>query len=327
MDTPIDLETAAADDRLIPFQVGEGDVRGRIARLGPLVERILNVRSYPEPVAVLLGEAAALTALLGASLKFDGKMTLQAKGDGPVRFLVVDYVSGGDMRGLAHVDAARLAEIEALKGESPAPVQALLGAGHLAITLDQGPDMDRYQGIVCVEGDSLADAARTYFDQSEQVPTAVKLAVGRVYRPGAAPAWRAGGIIVQSMPGDGGDRERGEAMAFSEEQEDLWRRASLLLDTTETDELVDPTLTPEELLYRLYNEDGVRVFDDARVRFGCSCNREKIAAVLARYGRAELEDMAEDGVISVACEFCGKSYAFDPETAAAPSDDERAAAS
>lgn len=310
-------ETALrADDTLVPFQVGDSAVRGRLVRLGPLVHDILTRHDYAPAVSALLGEALALTALLGAALKFDGKLIFQAKGDGPVRFLVVDYISDGAMRGYASVDEARLGEVVAVEVGSPSPVAALLGKGHMALTIDQGPDMERYQGVTALEGESLAASALTYFDQSEQIPTAVKLAVGRVQRPGEGEVWRAGGVIAQFMPGEGGARERGEAALMAEEDEEMWRRAALLLDTTEADELIDPTVTPDQLLYRLYNEDGVRVFDPQAVRLHCSCNREKIAAVLAQYKADELQEMAEDGVIKVTCEFCSKTFPFDPAEAA-----------
>ncbi|MEE2690420.1 MAG: Hsp33 family molecular chaperone [Pseudomonadota bacterium] len=295
----------AGDDAILPFQVGDSAVRGRIVRLGPAIDEILRVHPFPANVRELIGEAATLVALMGSALKFDGKLIFQAQGDGPASMLVADYSASGALRAMAK-----------LSGEAPdgaKGLEALLGAGHIALTIDQGPDMERYQGVTPIEGDSLARAAISYFDQSEQIPTAVKLAVGRVYRPGEGETWRAGGVIVQFMPGEGGGRERGEAVLKAPEDRDLWERAAVLLETTQADELLDPDLSAETLLYRLYHEDGVRVFEPKPVRAECSCSADKIAAVLERYGPDELGDMVEDGFIRAACEFCRTEYLFDRE--------------
>ena len=192
----------APDDSILPFQIGDTAVRGRTVRLGPAIDRILSAHGFPDSVSVLVGEAAALVAMMGASLKFDGKLILQAKGDGPVSMLVADYAANGDLRATA-----------SFKEPPPgaAGLRELLGAGHLALTIDQGPDMERYQGVTPLEGTSLASAAAAYFMQSEQIPTAVKLAVGRIERPGGMKQWRAGGVIVQFVPAEGGARERGIA--------------------------------------------------------------------------------------------------------------------
>jgi molecular chaperone Hsp33 len=291
------------DDAVIPFQVGAGAVRGRIVRLGAAIDNILAPHGFDDGVCELLGEAATLTTLMGASLKFDGKLIFQAHGDGEVRLLVADYATGGSLRATASLSART-------KGRGLA---ALMGKGHLALTIDQGPDMERYQAVTPIEGKSLEEAAVAYFDQSEQIPTAVRLAVGKVSRPGAGEVWRAGGVIAQFMPGEGGSRERGEAVLRSTDDEEAWSRASAFLLTTRADELLDPGLSPEGLLYRLFHEDGVRIFDAQSVGAACACNADKIAAVLARYTPEELADLAEDGVIRVSCDFCRRAYLFDPE--------------
>lgn len=290
------------DDIIIPFQVGEGSVRGRIIRLGPAIDAILKAHEFSDGVSELVGEAAALTALMGASLKFDGKLIFQARGDGDVPLVVADYRSEGFIRATASVaDGA---------GDGRG-LGALMGKGNLALTIDQGPDMDRYQGVTPLEGGSLETAAVAYFDRSEQIPTAVRLAVGKVFRPGAGAAWRAGGVIVQFMPGEGGSRERGEATLKSAEDREAWDRAAAFLRSTQADELLDPELAPEDLLYRLYHEDGVRVFEGKPVAASCTCNAEKIAAVLGRYSAEDLTDLADDGTIKVSCEFCRRDYYFD----------------
>lgn len=291
------------DDVIIPFQVGDGAVRGRIVRLGAAIDNILQPHGFPDPASELLGEAAALTALMGASLKFEGKLIFQAQGEGDVKLLVADYVSDGAIRATASVAGAA-----ATRG-----LAALMGKGHLALTIDQGPDMERYQGVTPIEGKTLEEAAVGYFDQSEQIPTAVKLAVGKISRPGEGEAWRAGGVIVQFMPGEGGARERGEASLKSAEDQETWDRAAAFLNTTQADELLDPGLSPEELLYRLYHEDGVRVFEARPIRAACSCSAGKISAVLSRYSAEDLADLSHDGRIKVSCEFCRRDYYFDAE--------------
>lgn len=295
----------AGDDAILPFQVGRTAVRGRTVRLGAAIDRILSAHRFDDPVANLVGEAAALVAMMGSSLKFDGRLVFQAKGDGPVSMLVADYAADGALRATATLSGAPPGDRSGLEG--------LLGAGHLALTIDQGPDMERYQGVTPIEGASLADAASAYFMQSEQIPTAVRLAVGRISRPGAAPAWRAGGVIAQFVPAEGGERVRGETALGSAEDEETWGRASALLMTARADELLDPALAAEELLYRLYHEDGVRVFEPRPVRAACGCGAGKIAAVLERYSREELSGMLEDGAIRVSCEFCRREYLFDAD--------------
>lgn len=292
---------AFRDDFILPFQIGDGSVRGRIVRLGPAIDEILAAHAFGDPASELLGEALALAALMGSSLKFDGKLIFQAQGDGDVRMIVADYTAGGAIRATASIGGAASAR----------GLGALMGKGHLAITIDQGPDMDRYQGVTPIEGVTLEEAAVAYFSQSEQIPTALRLAVGKVVRPGAGEKWRAGGLIVQFMPGERGDRERGEAALRSADDEEAWNRAASFLATTQIDELLDPLLTAEDLLYRLYHEDGVRVFEAQPLRAHCACNAGKISAVLSRYAPEELSGLAEDGRIKVSCEFCRRDYLFD----------------
>jgi len=299
---------ASRDDFILPFQVGDGSVRGRIVRLGAAIDAILGPHGFNDPASELLGEAAALAALMGSSLKFDGKLIFQAQGDGDIKMLVADYASDGAIRATASISGEA-----AHRG-----LGALMGKGHLAITVDQGPDMERYQGVTPIEGRTLEEAAIGYFDQSEQIPTAIRLAVGKVVRPGAGEAWRAGGVIVQFMPGEGGARERGEAALKSFEDEETWNRAASFLNTTQADELLDPALTAEDLLFRLFHEDGVRVFDRKPVSARCSCNSDKIAAVLSRYPAEDLAEIVEDRRIKVSCEFCRRDYYFDAEGKEAP---------
>lgn len=300
-----------ADDAIIPFQIEGTPVRGRVVRLSGSINEILNAHGLPDAASELLGEAAALVAMMGASLKFDGKLIFQAQGDGPVPLLVADYTAGGAMRATAKT-------AEDLPGAQPKPeLGALLGKGSIVMTIDQGADMDRYQGVTPIEGESLAEAAVAYFNQSEQIPTVIKLAVGRVQAPGEEPTWRAGGLMAQFVPGEGGTRERGEAALQTAANRETWDRAAAFVGTTQDDELLDPAISAETLLYRLFNEDGVRVFEPQSVRAECSCNRDKISAVLSRYTEEDLSDMVEDGAITVTCEFCRKAYNFKPDGAPA----------
>ncbi len=312
----------APDDLVLPFQIEATGVRGRIARLGPLVEDVLTRHDYPEPVAKLLGETLALVALLGVALKFDGTLVLQTQSDGPVSLLVAHFTSPGGIRGFAQYNEAAIPSHDS-GALSPA---TLLGKGHLALTIDPGGDMDRYQGIVALDGQSLADAAHEYFRQSEQIATSIKLAVGSIVTGGQR-SWRAGGIMIQHLAVEGGivdERERQArleararddlAAAVGEDAEEEWARAVALLETTEDHELLDPTLTPETLLYRLYHEDGVRTFDTHPVKRVCRCSIERSRDILESFADEDMSDMVEEGLLRVRCEFCSSEYAFDPDT-------------
>lgn len=298
----------SSDDIVLPFQVGETAVRGRLVRLGPAIDELLKRHDFPLPVKQLVGETAALVAMLGASLKFEGKLILQAQGDGPVSMVVADYTVGGALRATAKLQDGH----DEVAGQAQGPeLHFLLRKGHMVMTIDQGADMERYQGVVPLEGPNLAKATVNYFAQSEQIPTAIELAVGQITDENGNETWRAGGIMAQFMPGEGGSRERGEEVLLEADDREAWNRAAILLETVKADELLDPTVAPEQLLYRLYHEDGVRVFDTSSAHFGCTCNREKIASVLAQYTRADIEDMIEDNAIEVTCDFCREKYRFE----------------
>jgi molecular chaperone Hsp33 len=296
------------DDVVIPFQVGDFPVRGRVVRLGPVIDELLSRHDFPHPLKQLVGETAALVAMLGSSLKFDGKLILQAQGDGPVSMIVADYTAGGALRATAKIQEGH----EEIAGRAEGPeLHFLLRKGHMVMTIDQGADMERYQGVVPLEGPSMAKATVNYFAQSEQIPTAIELAVGQITDEHGRETWRAGGVMVQFMAAEGGNRERGEEVIMAEDDREAWNRAAILLETVKADELLDPTITPDQLLYRLYHEDGVRVFEPSTARFDCTCSREKIANVLAQYTRADIEDMLEEGAIEVTCDFCCEKYRFE----------------
>lgn len=292
--------THIGDDLVAAFQLEGEPVRGRIARLGGMVDDILTRHAYPEAVANLLGEACALAALVGASLKFDGRLILQAQGDGPVGFVVADYDTTGALRGYCRYDAEKVAAVST--GFALPGAKTLLGEGVFIMTVDQGPGMERYQGVTPIEGETLALCAERYFAQSEQVPTRIRLAVGRVHGAGA-PAWRAGGLILQNIAEDDARGATREA----------WETAQALFETLGEDELVDPQVSPERLLYRLFHEGGVRLFRAAPIRAFCRCSKERIETVLRSFPKGERAEMVEsDGLIRVTCEYCSRTYAVPP---------------
>jgi molecular chaperone Hsp33 len=311
----------AADDTILPFEVAALDLRGRVVRLGPALDDILSGHRYPTPISKLLGEAIVLTVLLGSSLKFDGRFILQTKTDGPVRMIVVDYRPGA-VRACAQFDEAVLAGL----GEQTTrlPAGDLLGRGHLAMTVDQGPDMSRYQGLVALAGGSLEEAAHEYFRRSEQIPTRVRLAVAEELRAGADGPnhrWRAGGMLLQFLPKkaermrrpdlEPGDAPQGTA-AHVMPADDAWIEGQSLIATVEDLELIDPDLSSERLLYRLFHEHGVRVFNASKVEAKCSCSREGVANMLKSFSNDDRHHMIQDGVIAVTCEFCSTRYIFAP---------------
>lgn len=294
------LPEGGADDIVLPFSLDGADVRGRIVRLGPMITEIIDRHDYPPAVGSLLAETVALTALLGASLKFDGRFVIQARTDGPVDLLVADFTTPGKLRGYAHFNAERVAEATA----SGASSEALLGVGHLAMTVDQGDETELYQGIVPLEGGRIADAALEYFRRSEQIPTAIRLGAGEISTPDAGKTWRAGGILIQYLPSAG--------RADLDTRDEGWERATALFETVEYDEILDPGLAPERLLYRLFHEDGVRVTPPLTIQAVCRCSEDRIRATLASFPAEDIGEMVEDGAIRVTCEFCNREYLFDP---------------
>jgi molecular chaperone Hsp33 len=321
--TPAGFGHAEGDDSVLPFQVEALDARGRVVHLGSAVDSILHRHDYPDSVSRLLGEAVALTALLGTSLKFDGRFILQTQSDGPVRMLVVDFETPDRIRACARFDRAAVLAAVAAGRDRP---EDLLGTGHLAMTVDQGGPTGRYQGVVPLDGRSLEDAAHTYFAQSEQIPTRVRLAVSEVLTrdPGSGPRrlWRAGGLLVQFLPEaperirhrdlDPGDAPAGTVPAPADD-DDAWAEVQALVDTVEDVELTDPSVSAETLLYRLFHERGVRVFDRRGLVERCRCSRERVDEMLRSFTAEERADMVVDDKIAVTCEFCSTTYDFDPK--------------
>ena len=312
----------SADDTILPFQVDALDLRGRVVRFGAAIDSILSRHRYPAPVAKLVGEAIVLTVLLGSTLKFEGRFILQTQSDGPVRMLVIDYTTPDKVRACARFDAERVAAAMA-SGEVAAG--ALLGKGHLAMTIDQGPDTARYQGIVALEGHDLEGAAHEYFLRSEQIPTCVRLAVAEELRAGedgAQHRWRAGGLLLQFLPQSPdrarrpdlhpGDAPEGMMDLVAPPEDDAWVEARALVATIEDVELLDPHVSSEQLLYRLFRERGVRVFRSKYLRAKCSCSRARVDGMLRSFSQDDRDAMVENGKITVTCEFCNASYVFAP---------------
>jgi molecular chaperone Hsp33 len=305
------------DNIVLPFQTVASGVSGRIVRLGGTVDEILTRHAYPDAVSHVLGEAVALTALLGSQLKFEGRLILQTKTDGALGFIVVNHESPGFVRAYASFDAAKVAGLAPVGGGVTAQ-GPLLGAGHLAMTIDPGGDMDRYQGIVGIDNSTLSEAALEYFRQSEQLPTFIKLAVARHFSGGVW-RWRAGGLMVQHLTAEGGDtipeRDDGEESGWVlGADDDNWRRVQMLAATVEDHELIDPLLSPERLLYRLFHEEGVRVSPTSPITMRCRCARETVGMFLKGFGSGELADMRDaDGAVTVTCEFCTTPYTFTPD--------------
>jgi molecular chaperone Hsp33 len=299
-----------ANDLIQPFQVERYGLRGRLVRLGNAAEDILTRHAYPEPVAVMLGQVMAVAAILAGALKYDGVFTLQTQGDGPIRLMVADITSGGDMRAYAQYDAERLAALTAAAPDGAVgdSVPHLLGTGYLAFTVDQGPDTERYQGIVDLDGATLADCLHHYFRQSEQIDAAIKVAVARQSNGADAGAdhsgrWQVAALMVQRLP---------KAHALdAEEQEEGWREAVVLMGSATNRELLDPTLHPDALLSRLFHEPGVRVYTPMMLRSACRCSSERVSVMLRSFPKEEIESMKVDDRVVVTCEFCRRAYTYD----------------
>ncbi len=287
------------DDQLTVFQLDGQPVRGRAVHLGRALDEAIGDR-YPEAVARLLGEAMMIGALVARSLKFDGRLVVQCHGtnEGAISLLMADCSTDGAIRGYARWDAQSLKEIE-LDSRNPG-ADVLLGGGTFSMTIDQGPDMDQYQGIAAIEGARLSDCAEHYFTQSEQIPTEIRLACGQNI-DGEGKHWRGGGMMIQKIADD---ELRGDT-------ENAWETARSLFGTLTDAELIDPALSQNRLLFRLFHEDGVRVVETHDVRAECRCSRERLENTLKSFENQALMDMAEDGVIKAACEFCATEYVFD----------------
>ena len=311
------------DDTVLPFQLDRSDIRGRIARLDGVLGDVLRQHNYPPQIEALVAEATLLTALIGQTVKLRWKLSLQIRGKGATRLIATDYYGPTDdgqparIRAYASYDEDRL--------DADASPFSQIGEGYMAVMLDQGADMVPYQGFTPISGGSLSDCAQTYFAQSEQLPTRFAVTFGKSQAPGQPAHWRAGGVMLQHMPrvgmavaaefGSGEGGLLGHVDILAGDQAENWNRANVLLDTVEEIELIGPSLTPTDLLVRLFHEEEPRVFDPTPVRFGCSCSAEKVRSTMSIYSQKDIQSMTTTaGRVTADCQFCSAHYEFDPTT-------------
>ncbi|MBC7132250.1 MAG: Hsp33 family molecular chaperone HslO [Roseovarius sp.] len=311
----------AWDDTVLPFQLDHADIRGRVARLDGVLDVILAQHDYPAPVEALVVEMALLTALVGQTVKLRWKLSLQVQSKGAVRMIATDYFAPETAGEPARIRAYAAFDADRLRQEPPS---GRLGEGYFAVLIDQGPGMTPYQGITPLTGEALHRCAEAYFAQSEQLPTRFALSFGKSAMPGEAPRWRAGGVMLQHMPkasphasgggsGAGGLLVAGDLVAGRDAEN--WQRANLLLDTVEDLELIGPSVSPADLLVRLFHEEGPRVFDMQPVRFGCTCSEARVRNSLSIYSARDIASMTtEEGTVTADCQFCGAHYVLDPAT-------------
>jgi molecular chaperone Hsp33 len=295
----LDHHRPAVPDLVVPravtvFYLQDRPVRGRLVRLGALADALLSRHDNPESILTLTGETLALTAALATGLKFRGSFSIQAKGNGPVTLLVADCTDQGELRGYAKFDHDALAKLETVN------TGALLGEGYMAFTVDQGPDTDRYQGLVGIRGDSLSDIALHYFETSEQIPTHLHLACRRTDR-----GWRASALVMQRIAGEGGIGEH------AIDPDDAWNTALALAATLSDEELLDDSLPPEQLLFQLFHQEEVCAERPRALAYGCRCSRARLSGLLASFADDDIADMAEEGVITMTCEFCNVDFKFE----------------
>jgi len=313
----------AWDDTILPFQLDLADVRGRVARLDGVLDTILSQHSYPAVVEALVAEAALLTALIGQTIKLRWKLSLQVRGDGPIRIIATDYYAPESEGAPAQIRA--YASYDANKIDHKAPSFEQIGKGYFAVLIDQGEGNTPYSGMTPLADGSLSRCAETYFAQSEQLPTRFSLSTGRSTLAGGQESWRAGGVMLQHMPkaspsvtGEGGSGEGGLLRAgdlLNEEDGENWNRTNILLDTVEELELIGPVISPTELLMRLFHEESPRVFDAQSVRFGCTCSEDRVRQAMSIYSAKDIAHMTtDDGRVTADCQFCGAHYDLDPET-------------
>ena len=314
----------AWDDTVLPFQLDDSDIRGRVSRLDGVLAGILRQHNYPAQVEALVAEMAVLTALIGESMKQKWKLSLQVQSKGPVRMIATDYYGPSESGDPARIRAYASVDEERLTEGDP---YSQLGEGYFAILIDQGQGMTPYQGISPLTVASISSSAETYFAQSEQLPTRFQLNLGKSTESGGAEHWRAGGIMLQHLPkaspfaatgSEGGSGQGGlleAADIVSGDSSENWARVNMLLDTVEEIELVGPNLAPTDLLYRLFHEEKPRVFDAQPVRFGCSCSEERVRQSLSIYSAKDIITMTTDqGRVTADCQFCGANYDLDPKT-------------
>lgn len=288
-----------ADDNVIQsFELVSSNLRGRVVRLGSVLDQILGAHDYPDQISQILAEIVTMAAALSSMLKYDGIFTLQIQGDGPLSLAVADLTCQSDIRGYAMYDE------EAFEALDSPSFRDLVGKGYLAFTVDQGDSAERYQGIVELRDGGIADSVQNYFNQSEQIGTGLMM---RTQRVGEQGNWRSGAIMLQHIPGEEQNPEAGVGNII----EDNWRRAMVLMQSCKDNELLDPQLHSNVLLRRLFHEEGIRVYEPTELVWKCRCSKDRVLGALSSISAQELEVMdKEDGGIHVVCEYCSEAYSF-----------------
>lgn len=313
MSTPQNL--VEWDEHILPFQLEKSDIRGRFIRLDAVLAEALRQHNYPDAVSALLTEAAVITALIGQSIKLRWKLSLQIRGDGPIRIIATDFYgpqTEGEparMRAYASFDADALAQA----GGSPFEN---IGKGMFAILIDQGTNTQPYQGITPLAGGSLAKCAETYFAQSEQIPTRFEVTLGQSQNATTNAHWRGAGMMIQHMPPPAPNSDLAEIRKrHIEEMDENWSRANILLDTVEELEMIGPMVSPPELVNRLFHQEIPMVSAAQPVKFGCTCGEDKVRQTMSIYSAKDISKMtAPNGMVTADCQFCGAHYELDPAT-------------
>jgi len=312
----------AWDDTVLPFQLDRADIRGRLARVDGVLDKVLSQHNYPAPIEALVSEAVLLTAMIGQTMKLRWRLSLQVRGSGAARLIATDYYAP-----TAEGEPAKIRAYASFDKERISPTEApfdQIGDGYFAIIIDQGQDMTPYQGITPLAGGSLSSCAETYFAQSEQLPTRFATAFGRSIVADQPERWRAGGVMLQHMPKaspfakDEATGEEGLLAAddlLQGDDSENWGRANILLDTVEELELIGPVVQPTELLIRLFNEEEPRVYDAQPLQFGCTCSEDKVRQSLSIYSAQDISHMTTpEGTVTADCQFCSAHYVLDPKS-------------
>ncbi|MDO5621791.1 MAG: Hsp33 family molecular chaperone HslO [Paracoccus sp. (in: a-proteobacteria)] len=308
------------DDTVLPFQLDRSSIRGRVARLDGVLDHILSRHDYPAPVAAMVAELALLAALIGPTVKLRWKLSLQVRGKGAIRTIAADYYAPASETEPARIRAWSSFDADRLDLNQPGFDQ--IGEGYFAILIDQGEGNLPYQGITPLAGGALAACAQAYFAQSEQLPTRFALSYGHSQMAGGAAGWRAGGVMLQTLPaqpmapaegGSGTDGLIEAADILQGAESEDWNRANHLLDTVEEIELIGPSVSQTSLLTRLFHEESPRVFDPQPVRFGCSCSEDRVRGTMSIYSAKDIAHMTTpEGKVTADCQFCGAHYEMDP---------------
>ena len=314
---------ASKGNIVLPFQLERPNVRGRFTRLDSVIENILEQHNYPSIVEALITEATILTVLIGQMVKLNWRLSLQIRGDGPIRLIATDYYGPSEEGLPAQIRAYASYDKEKIDVNSDPFTQ--IGTGYFAVIINQGKNMSPYQGITPLSGGSLSSSAEAYFFQSEQIPTKFCIAYGTTQLPLEKLSLRAGGIMLQHMPNASplikqkpspqSEDLLKEIKPLDEGLKENWARVGILLDTIEDLELIGPSLSFEQVLYRLFHDEIIQTSNSQNVNFGCTCSEDKVRQSMSIYSTKDLKHMTKaDGSLTADCQFCGAHYILDPTT-------------